>query len=49
MNAIENQWLLRYSSSESITNEPFEFESDNKIAEVVIDLQLSMQSKADWP
>jgi hypothetical protein len=26
-------------------NEPFEFESDNDIAEVEIDLQLSMQKK----
>jgi hypothetical protein len=26
-------------------NEPFEFESDNKTAEVEIDLQLSMQEK----
>jgi hypothetical protein len=41
MNAIGNKWLLLYQRH----NESFEFKSDNKTAEVEIDLQLSMQEK----
>jgi hypothetical protein len=44
MNAIENQWLLSKPLDKN-DNEPFEFESDNKTAEVEINLQLSMQEK----
>jgi hypothetical protein len=41
MNAIENQWLLVLKTKKPVNhNEPFE--SDNKTAEIEIDLELSM-------
>jgi hypothetical protein len=43
MNVIENHWFIK--ATQSHHNKPFEFESDNDIAAVKIDLQLSMQNK----
>jgi hypothetical protein len=43
MNVIVNHWFIK--ATQSLHNKPFEFESDNDIAAVKIDLQLSMQEK----